>query len=138
MGTSPQSSETPGQTTPVSELLSRLGEDGYRLLCDEFALATAEVQDSVADVGEALAVISVGAALLTGALLAFLAAAVLGLGMVLPYWASALIIGGAVLVVAVIVLLIGRSKLQLRKLAPERIQTTARRDAEMVMNQVSR
>ena len=122
---------------PLGELVSDLGEYGFRLLRDEFELAKAESRDSIADVGEALAWISVGAALLTGALLLLLTAAVIALGHVLPYWASALIVGAAVSVLAVIVLLIGRDKLRPGDLKPDKTLNAVQRDADMVMSEAT-
>lgn len=121
----------------LSELIGELGQHGYELLSGELELAKAEASESIVNIGVALALISIGAAVLSGALLLLLSAAVLALGTLLPYWASALIVGAIALVVATIVLLIGRSKLRIRQLIPEHSVTAVKRDTEMVKQQMS-
>lgn len=130
----------PGQDSArasLGELVGELGQHGFQLLRDEFELAKAESRETVADVGEALAWISVGAALLTGALLLLLAAAVIALGNVLPYWASALIVGLGVSALAAVVLLIGRNKLRVNDLKPDKALTAVQHDAELVMGEAT-
>lgn len=103
------------------------------ILRGEIALAKAEMRDSAAKVGGALALLAVAAVLGVVGLNTLTATAILALiaaGM--SEVAASLVVGLAVLGLAAIVFFIARARLQAASQAPQRVADSLRRNAAVV------
>jgi uncharacterized membrane protein YqjE len=88
------------------ELVVRIAHDAQDLVKTEIQLAKAELKTTAQRVTEMLSGMAVAAALLFGAYLTLVAAAVIGLSYVVELWAAPLIVGGALLVMGVVAALV--------------------------------
>lgn len=116
----------------IPELISALASDLGNLVRKESELVRAEISEKASEVTQAGMRAGVGAALLMGAFLVLLAAAVLALSKVMdPLWASiivAVVVGAA----GFILLRKGASSMKPTHLAPERSARQLSKDAHMI------
>jgi hypothetical protein len=94
----------PGDVARLStpELMVRIAHDAQDLVKAEIQLAKSELKSTAHQVTATVSRMAVAAALLFGAYLALIAAAVIGLSYVVELWAAPLIVGGALLVLGVV------------------------------------
>lgn len=121
----------------LGDLFSELASDTGTLVRQEVALAQTELTRKATEVGKNVGFLAVGGAVGYAALLAVLAAAILGLANFVPPWAAALIVGAAVGIVAYLLISSGLKALQETNLAPTQTVETLKEDAEWLKNQVS-
>jgi putative superfamily III holin-X len=126
-----------GRTIP--DIVTDVFTDLMSLVRTEGELARAELSDNIGRAAAGLGLIVGGAVLLTPALVILMQAAVAALTEQgeLPSWAAALIVGGAALVIGLILLLIGRSRLKLETLMPNRTIGQLKQDASAAQDQVT-
>ena len=129
--------ETIKEDRSLGELLSELAGDTGTLVRQEVALAQAELTNKAVSVGKNVGFLAVGGLVAYAAVLAILAAIIVGLAHFIPLWLSALIVG---LVVGIIALLLISSALKALKntdLKPNQTVDTLKEDAKWLKNQVS-
>ena len=141
---------TPGVTTTgaahgtgrsTGQLLSDLSRDTTTLVQQEVALAKAELNQKITQVGLGIGSLVFGGAVLFAGLIVLLAAAVIGLNEVMEPlsnnypWLSPLIIGVVVLLIGLALVAKGRSNLKTANLAPRRTINTLHDDKEFVKEQ---
>jgi uncharacterized membrane protein YqjE len=109
---------------PISGILHEIGNHLTEIVRSEVRLARAEIRQDVTDVARASLFLTVSAVFGLYAFGLFLLAIVYGLQEIWPPWASALSVGCGVGIVAATFLLIGRKKMKLASLRPDKtIQT---------------
>ncbi|MCY7344836.1 MAG: phage holin family protein [Pyrinomonadaceae bacterium] len=121
----------------LGDLFSELAAETGTLVRQEVALAQTELTQKATQVGKNVGFLAVGGAVGYAALLAVLAAVILGLANFVPAWAAALIVGAAVGIVAYLLISSGLKALQETNLTPTQTVETLKEDAEWVKNQVS-
>ena len=129
--------QTVKEERSLGELFTELANDTGTLVRQEVALAQAELTSKAASVGKNVGFLVVGGAVGYAALLAILAAAIIGLGHFVALWLAALIVGVVVGIVAF--LLINSALSSLKNIDPKPNQTveTLKEDAQWLKNQVS-
>ena len=129
--------ETVKEDRSLGELLSELAGDTGTLVRQEVALAQAELTTKAVSVGKNVGFLAVGGLVAYAAVLAILAAIIVGLAHFIPLWLSALIVG---LIVGIIAFLLISSALKALKetdLKPNQTVDTLKEDAKWLKNQVS-
>ena len=123
----------------LGELFSELASETSTLVKQEVALAQTELTQKATKVGKNVGYLVVGGAVAYTALLAFIAALIIGLGNLLGnnYWASALIIGAIVAVAAVIMIMSALSALKNAGITPTQTVETIKEDAQWLKDQMS-
>ena len=121
----------------LGDLFSELAAETGTLVRQEVALAQTELTQKATKVGKNVGFLAVGGAVGYAALLAVLAAVILGLANFVPAWAAALIVGAAVGIVAYLLISSGLKALQETNLIPTQTVETLKEDAEWMKNQVS-
>jgi len=121
----------------LGDLFSELAADTGTLVRQEVALAQTELTQKAASVGKNVGFLVVGGAVGYAALLAILAAVVIGLANFVPAWAAALIVGAAVGIVAFVLVSSALKALQKTDLTPRQTVESLKEDAEWLKNQVS-
>lgn len=122
----------------LGDLFSELATETSTLVRQEVALAQVELTQKATTVGKNVGFLVVGGAVAYAALLALLAAVILGLWRIgLPAWAAALIVAAVVGITAYI--LINKALVALKKadLTPRQTVETLKEDAQWLKNQVS-
>jgi hypothetical protein len=130
----------PDGSRSILQLLRDFTRETTALLRDEVDLAKTEVSEKIGRLGSGLVYLGAGALVAFAGLLLLLDAAVvalLGAFPELPVWAGPLIVGGIVLLVGAIMLSSGRSRLEVRDMAPQAAISEMRRDREMVREKLS-
>lgn len=120
----------------IGELFSELAGETTTLIRQEIALAQTELTQKAVKTGRNVGVLVVGGAIAYAALLAVLAAAIIGLGSVIPMWLSALLVGTAVGIVAAILIFSSLNRLKNTNLAPQQTIETLKEDAQWLKKQV--
>lgn len=126
----------PGRRQTFGTLLGRLVRETSELLRKELRLARAEMSEKVSQAVSGSTSLAAGAALLFCALLALLAAAVLGLDEVMSLWLAALVVAVVVLLVGALILFAGLRKLRETRLAPQRTIESVRENMDVVRERV--
>jgi hypothetical protein len=121
----------------LGDLFSELATETSTLVRQEVALAQTELTQKATSVGKNVGFLVVGGAVGYAALLAILAAAIIGLANFLPWWAAALIVGVAVGIVAFLLISPALKALKETSLTPNQTVETLKEDAEWLKNQVS-
>jgi len=117
---------------------SELANETSTLVRQEVALAQTELTQKATKVGKNVGYLVVGGAVGYAALLAFIAALIIGLGNLLAnYWLAALIIGIIVAVVAVVMILSALNSLKATGITPTQTVETIKEDAQWLKDQVS-
>ena len=88
-------------------------------------------------VGKNVGYLAVGGAVGYAAMLAVLAAAILGLSIFMPAWLAALLVGGVVGIVAFVLISSALSELRKTELKPEETVESIKEDAKWLKNQLS-
>ncbi|MFP7571161.1 phage holin family protein [Marivita sp. S2033] len=111
----------PNEPTTIIELISASIADARALIRAEFALAKTEISDNVSRAGTGLVLFGIAALTAFVALNAFAVAAVFGVAALgVPFGWSALIVAIGFLVLAAIFALVGKSRLSVDALKPNR------------------
>ncbi|HEY0460178.1 MAG TPA: phage holin family protein [Pyrinomonadaceae bacterium] len=121
----------------LGELFSELAGETGTLVRQEVALAQAEITKKATDVGKNVGYLVVGGAVAYAAVLAILAAVIIGLSYFIPAWASALIVGVVVGIAAFVMISSALTALKKTNLAPRETVETLKEDAQWLKNQVS-
>ena len=122
----------------LGDLFSELAEETSTLVRQEVALAQTELTEKATRVGKNVGFLVVGGAIGYAALLAVLAAVVIGLAVFIPTWLAALIVGIGVGATAYF-LMISPALEALKKtdLTPRETVRSLKEDAQWLKNQVS-
>lgn len=122
----------------LGELFSDLATETSTLVKQEVALAQTELTLKATKVGKNIGYLVVGGAVGYAALLAFVAALIIGLGQLLNnYWAAALIVGAIIAVAAVVMIMSALSALKNTGITPTQTVETIKEDAQWLKDQVS-
>ncbi len=121
----------------LGTLFSELASETSLLVRQEVALAKTELTQKATTVGKNVGFLAVGGLVGYAAMLAFLAAAIIGLSSFIPAWAAALVVGVVVAIVAVVLIMSGLSALKKTTLAPTETVESIKEDAQWLKNQVS-
>ncbi len=122
----------------LGELFSDLASETSTLVKQEVALAQTELTQKATKVGKNVGFLVVGGAVAYAALLAFIAALIIGLGQLLGnYWAAALIVGVVIGIAAVVMILSALSALKDTGITPTQTVETIKEDAQWLKDQVS-
>jgi len=122
----------------LGELFGDLARDMGLLVRQEVNLATTEMTQKVASVGQKVATLAVGGLVAYAGFLALLAALIIGLaGAGLSWWLAALLVG--VVVVGIGAMLIQRSLKALKDtdLSPRQTMETLKEDSQWAKEQIS-
>jgi len=122
----------------LGELFGDLARDMGLLVRQEVNLATTEMTQKVASVGQKVATLAVGGLVAYAGFLALLAALIIGLaGAGLSWWLAALLVG--VVVVGIGAMLIQRSLKALKDtdLSPRQTMETLKEDSQWAKDQIS-
>lgn len=121
----------------IGDLFSELAGETGTLIRQEVALAQAELTDKAVKTGKNLGVLVVGGAIGYAALLAVLAAIVIGLASFMPAWLAALLVGAVVGVVAYMMISAAIVSLKKTDLTPRETAATLKEDAQWLKKQMS-
>jgi hypothetical protein len=121
----------------LGELFSELATETSTLVRQEVALAQTELTQKATRVGKNVGFLVVGGAVAYAAVLAVIAAVIIGLSNFIPAWAAALIVGVAVGIAAFILISSALSALKRTNLAPTQTVESIKEDAQWLKNQVS-
>jgi len=121
----------------LGELFSELASETGTLVRQEVALAQVEITKKATDVGKNVGYLVVGGAVAYAAVLAILAAVIIGLSYFIPAWASALIVGVVIGIAAFVMISSALAALKKTNLAPRETVETLKEDAQWLKDQVS-
>lgn len=121
----------------LGDLFSELATETSTLVRQEVALAQTELTQKATKVGKNVGFLVVGGAVGYAALLAVIAAVIIGLANFIPAWASALIVGVVVGIVAYLLISSALAALKKTDLTPRETVETLKEDAQWLKNQVS-
>ena len=121
----------------LGDLFSELATETSTLVRQEVALAQTELTQKATSVGKNVGFLVVGGAVGYAALLAILAAAIIGLAYFVQWWAAALIVGVVVGIIAFLLISSALKALKATSLTPNQTVETLKEDAEWLKNQVS-
>jgi len=121
----------------LGELFSELASETSTLIRHEVALAQTELTQKATRVGKNVGFLVVGGAVGYAALLAIIAALIIGLANFIPAWASALIVGVVVGIAAYLLISSALSALKKTNLTPTQTVESIKEDAQWLKNQVS-
>ncbi len=121
----------------IGDLFTELAGETSTLIRQEVALAQVEITEKATRVGKNIGFLVVGGAVGYAALLAFLAAVIIGLSRFVPAWASALIVGAIVGIVAYLLISSALAALKKTDLTPHQTVESIKEDAQWIKNQVS-
>ncbi len=121
----------------LGELFSGLAGETGNLVRQEVALAQTELTQKATLVGKNVGFLVVGGAVGYAALLAILAAVIIGLANFVPAWASALIVGAIVAIVAFVLISSALNALKNTNLTPTQTVDSIKEDAKWLKNQVN-
>ncbi|HVG33974.1 MAG TPA: phage holin family protein [Pyrinomonadaceae bacterium] len=120
----------------IGELFTELAGDTSTLVRQEVALAKAELTRNAARVGKQVGLLAIGGALGYAALLAIVAAAIMGLAEVIPAWVSALVVGVVFAAIAGWLITKALHALKQTDVAPRVTLETLKEDAQWMKDQV--
>jgi hypothetical protein len=126
----------PRSERSVAGLFGDLAHESASLLRLEFALARAELEAKLGQLGTGAVEMAVGGLIIYAGFLALLAAAGLGLALVLRPWLAALAVGVITVVIGAIVAFMGRRKIDPGALVPERALRSLGKDAAWARGQM--
>ena len=121
----------------LGELFANLANETGTLVRQEVALAQAELTQKATSVGKNVGFLVVGGAVGYAALLAVIAAVIIGLANFIPAWAAALIVAVIVGIVAFIMISSALGALKKTEVTPRETVETLKEDAQWLKNQVS-
>ncbi|MDQ2747103.1 MAG: phage holin family protein [Acidobacteriota bacterium] len=129
--------KTATEERSLGDLFSELAAETSLLVRQEVALAQTELTQKATSVGKNVGFLVIGGAVGYAALLALLAAAIIGLAIFVPAWAAALIVAVVIGIVAFILISSALKSLKTTELTPRETVKSLKEDAEWLKNQVS-
>ena len=120
----------------IGELFSELTTEASTLIRQEIALAQTEITQKATVIGKNVGFLVVGGAVGYAALLAILAAVIVGLANFIPLWASALLVGVVVGIVAVVLISSALKSLKNSDLKPKETIASVKEDAKWLKEQI--
>lgn len=127
----------PKEERSLGELFSELAGETGMLVRQEVALAQAELTQKAVDVGKNVGFLVAGGAVAYAALLAIIAAVIVGLANFIPLWLSALIVGILIGIAAYVLISSALKALKNTELTPVQSVESLEEDAQWLKNQVS-
>lgn len=121
----------------LGDLFSELAEETSTLVRQEVALAQTELTEKATRVGKNVGFLLVGGAVGYAALLAVLAAVVIGLAVFMPAWLAALIVGIGVGAAAYMIISPALEALKKTDLTPRETVRSLKEDAQWLKNQMN-
>jgi Putative Actinobacterial Holin-X, holin superfamily III len=121
----------------LGDLFSELAGETSTLVRQEVALAQVELTQKATEVGKNVGFLVVGGAVGYAALLAIIAALIIGLSYFIPAWVAALLVGAAVGIAAYLLISSALAALKKTDLTPRQTVETLKEDAQWLKNQVS-
>lgn len=121
----------------LGTLFSELATETSLLVRQEVALAKTEITQKATVIGKNIGFLAVGGLVGYAALLAFAAAAIIGLANFVPAWAAALIVGAITAIVSAVLVLSALSALKKTNLTPTETVESIKEDAQWLKKQVS-
>ncbi len=121
----------------LGDLFSDLATETGNLVKQEVALAQTELTVKAVKVGKNVGYLVVGGAVAYAALLAFIAALIIGLSNLMSPWIAALVVGIVIAIAAVILILSALSALKNTGLTPTQTVETIKEDAQWLKDQMS-
>jgi uncharacterized membrane protein YqjE len=121
----------------LGDLFSELASETSNLVKQEVSLAQAELTQKAVKVGKNVGYLVVGGAVGYAALLAFIAALIIGLSYLIPAWAAALVVGIVVAIAAAVMIMSALSALKNTGLTPTQTVETIKEDAQWLKDQMS-
>lgn len=121
----------------LGDLFSELASETSLLVRQEVALAQVEVTKKAEKVGKNVGYLAVGGAVGYAAMLAVLAALIIGLGNFIPLWLSALIVGAVVGIIAYFMISSALTALKNTDLKPQQTVETLKEDARWLKKQIN-
>jgi hypothetical protein len=121
----------------LGDLFSELAAETSTLVRQEVALAQTELTQKATRVGKNVGFLVVGGAVGYAALLAVIAAVIIGLANFIPAWVAALVVGAVVGIVAFLLISSALAALKKTDLTPRETVETLKEDAQWLKNQVS-
>lgn len=121
----------------LGDLFSELASETSELVRQEVALAQVEISQKATEVGKNVGFLAVGGAVGYAALLAVLAAVIIGLGNFIPLWLAALLVGAIVGIVAYFMVSSALTELKNTDLKPEQTVETLKEDAQWLKKQMN-
>jgi xanthine/uracil permease len=118
------------------QLVADLMDQTRTLLQQEVQLAKAEMTEKASRVGKDISSLVVGGAIAYAGLLAFIAAAIIGLANVIPDWLAALIIGLVVAGIGLVLVQQGRDNLKREDLTPRKTVESLQEDKQWAKEQM--
>ena len=120
----------------IGELFSELAGETSLLIRQEISLAQTEMTQKAVTVGKNVGFLAVGGAIGYIALMAIVAAIIIGLAYFIPLWLSALIVGAVIGIAAAVMISSALKSLKNANLAPQQTIETLKEDAEWLKKQV--
>jgi len=120
---------------PISAILQEIAVHLTEIVRSEVRLASTEVRHDLTQFAKASVFVVVSAMLGLYSFGLILLAAVYALGETLPFWASALIVAGGVGILGTVFLLIGRKKMKLASLRPDKTIQSLQENATWLKKQ---
>jgi hypothetical protein len=121
----------------LGDLFSELAEETSTLVRQEVALAQTELTEKATTVGKNVGFLLVGGAIGYAALLAVLAAVVIGLAVFMPAWLAALIVGLGVGAAAYMIISPALEALKKTDLTPRETVRSLKEDAQWLKKQMN-
>ena len=121
----------------LGDLFSELAGETGTLIRQEVSLAQAELTDKAVKTGKNVGVLVVGGAVGYAALLAVLAAVIIGLASFMPAWLAALLVGAVAGVAAYLIISPALESLKKTDLMPSETAAALKEDAQWLKKQMS-
>lgn len=120
----------------IGDLFSELANETSLLIRQEISLAQTEMTQKAVKVGKNVGFLAVGGAIGYIALMAIVAAIIIGLAYFIPLWLSALLVGVVIAIVAAVLISSAIKNLKNADLAPQQTIETLKEDAQWLKKQV--
>jgi hypothetical protein len=121
----------------IGDLFTQLAAETGTLVRQEVALAQSELTAKASKVGKNVGFLAIGGAVGYAALLAVLAAVVIGLSNFMPAWAAALLVGAVVGIASFVLISSALAELKATDLKPEETVESIKEDAQWLKKQMS-
>lgn len=121
----------------LGDLFSELAGETGTLIRQEVSLAQAELTEKAVKTGKNVGFLVVGGAIGYAALLAMLAAVIIGLASFMPAWLAALLVSAVVGVAAYMIISPALASLKRTDLMPSETAATLKEDAQWLKKQMS-
>lgn len=121
----------------IGDLFTQLAAETGTLVRQEVALAQSELTAKASKVGKNIGFLAIGGAVGYAAMLAVLAAVVIGLSNFMPAWAAALLVGAVVGIASFVLITSALAELRDTDLKPEETVESIKEDAQWLKKQMS-